>query len=117
MPGERARNRLTRRCVDDLARMTALDHPGNERGHTVTDPEHVHAEAPSPVVRLLFPWLAATARRDPRIVEEQVAGAMPVVDLVGEGVDRVEVGDIGPNADHVTVPWIACAPWPAARSL
>ena len=69
--------------------MTRLDHPRHEGLDAVHDAVHVHAVHPGPVVRGRFPDVRGGCG-DPGIVEEQVAGAVRVVDLVGERTQRAQ---------------------------
>ena len=89
--------------VDDHPRLAAGDHARHEGQHAVGRPEHVDAEAPPPVVRLLFPRVAAAARRHAGVVPQHVAGAELAEDRVGERLDRRGVRHVGDDAPHVAV--------------
>jgi len=80
---------------------TLLQHRREERVHPVDDTEHVHIEAPPPVVEVVLPDRPLGARADAGVVAQQVDRAVSLERRVAELLDRLERSHVGDDAGHV----------------
>ena len=69
----------------------------------MTDTEHIDPEAPCPVVGRPVPGFGDATAADPGIVEQQVAHAVHVVDLLRARFDRIGPRHIGDDSRHLAL--------------
>ena len=100
---ERRERAVRRRRVHDVAGFALLEQHGDERVDAVDHAEHVHVDGPAPVVHVVLPQRAVRPRRDPRVVAHEVNRAEPVEGGVAQVLHRLQLRDVGGDADDVVV--------------